>query len=129
MATITFSNGGSIGASGGIMGFLGFAAAWGHKDGTHYGIEIRNMMVQWFIFVTLFGLLLNTDHAAHFGGFLSGAILGWVVTPSGRMKIKQEQLANTVSLLLFIPLALISLAQIFAPETTWSILSGFYFRS
>lgn len=128
-ATITFSNGGSVGASGGIMGFLGFAAAWGHKDGTPHGIEVRNMMVQWFIFVTIFGLLMNTDHAAHFGGFISGAFLGWVVTPSGQMKVKQERLTNTLSFLVFIPLALISLGQIFAPETTWGILSGFYFRS
>lgn len=98
LATTVFTGHLSVGASGGIMGFLGFAAAWGHKDGTPYGIEIRNLMVQWFIFVTIFGLLLNTDHAAHFGGFISGGILGFVVTPSRELKIKKERIYESVSM-------------------------------
>jgi membrane associated rhomboid family serine protease len=123
-STITFSGAGSVGASGGIMGFLGFAAAWGHKDGTPYGIEVRNMMVQWFVFVTIFGLLMNTDHAAHFGGFISGAIFGWLLKPSNEMKRDEEKRVNLFSYIVFLPIAAISLLQVFFPEMAFRFLSG-----
>jgi rhomboid protease GluP len=76
----------SIGASGAIMGFIGVAAGWGHRDGTSIGINVRNQMLKWLGITTLLGLVLPVDHLAHFGGFLAGAAFGYLSRPRRRGK-------------------------------------------
>jgi len=71
----------SIGASGAIMGLVGVAAAWGHKDGTSIGRSIRDMMLKWAAYTFVFGFFIDADNAAHVGGFLSGAAMGLVLKP------------------------------------------------
>ncbi len=71
----------AIGASGAIMGLMGAAAGWGHRDGTYMGINIRNQMVKWTIYTVLFGFVIHADNAAHIVGFASGALFGFFYKP------------------------------------------------
>lgn len=74
----------SIGASGAIMGLIGVAAGWGHRDGTTVGRSVRDQMLKWLLYTTLFGLLMPVDHSAHITGFLAGGALGFVSKPRQR---------------------------------------------
>ncbi len=67
-----------VGASGAIMGLIGVAAGWGQREGTTHGTAVRNMMLKWLLYVTLFGLFLRADHSAHIAGFVAGAAAGWI---------------------------------------------------
>jgi membrane associated rhomboid family serine protease/ribosomal protein L40E len=72
----------SAGASGAIMGLIGAAAAWGQREGTRVGIFIRDHMVKWAVMVFILGAWIGADNGAHFGGFASGALLGYLLKPS-----------------------------------------------
>ena len=71
----------SAGASGAIMGLCGIAAGWGQRDGTTVGRDIRNRMLKWGAYTLLFGLFIHADNAAHFWGFASGAVIGYLTKP------------------------------------------------
>jgi rhomboid protease GluP len=71
-----------IGASGGVMGLIGVAAASGHRAGTSYGRALRNAMVQWMAYTFLAGFALGADNWAHLFGALAGAGFGLVVRPA-----------------------------------------------
>ena len=71
-----------IGASGGIMGLIGAAAAAGHRDGTSIGRQLRNDMLKWTAYVMLFGLLIGADNWAHAFGFAAGGLFGLTVDPA-----------------------------------------------
>ena len=70
-----------IGASGSLMGLIGLAAGWGHRDGTSTGRMVRDMMVKWGIYTMFFGFMIGADNAAHGFGFASGALLGFFSKP------------------------------------------------
>jgi len=65
-----------VGASGAISGLIGMAAAYGHRLRTPEGKHLREFMVQWMVYTTLFGFMVNADHAAHFSGFGMGLVIG-----------------------------------------------------
>ncbi len=71
----------AIGASGAIMGLIGVAAGWGQRDGTRMGHTIRDQMVKWLVYTVLFGFVVHADNAAHIGGFVSGALFGYLYKP------------------------------------------------
>lgn len=72
----------SIGASGAVLGLIGVAAGWGHRDGTSIGLGVRNFMLRWLLYIVVFGLLVpGIDNAAHLGGFAAGAAFGLALDP------------------------------------------------
>ncbi len=71
----------AIGASGAIMGLIGVAAGWGQRDGTRMGLGVRDQMVKWLIYTVVFGFMVHADNAAHIGGFVSGALFGYLYKP------------------------------------------------
>jgi rhomboid protease GluP len=76
----------SAGASGGLMGLIGVAAGWGHREGTTVGRAVRNGMLRWGAYTMVFGFLVGADNAAHGFGFAAGAVLGYLARPSlGRL--------------------------------------------
>jgi membrane associated rhomboid family serine protease len=72
---------GAVGASGGIMGLVGVAAAAGHREGTSIGRTIRNDMLKWAVYVMLFGFFIGANNWAHAGGFVAGGGFGLAVDP------------------------------------------------
>jgi rhomboid protease GluP len=71
----------SIGASGALMGLIGLAGGWGHKDGSGLGRAVRDQMVKWAVYTVLFGFMIGANNIAHVGGFLSGFLLGLGLKP------------------------------------------------
>jgi rhomboid protease GluP len=81
----------SVGASGAILGLIGAGVVVGHQEGGSQGIALRNGLFKWFVFVVLFGLLMpQIDNAAHFGGFVAGAVLGVGLNRRGRLSPKES---------------------------------------
>jgi rhomboid protease GluP len=77
----------AIGASGGLMGLVGVAAGWGHREGTGHGRALRNDMIKWSAYVFVFGFFINADNWAHLFGLLSGLAIGYAVRP-GTWKLR-----------------------------------------
>ena len=71
----------SAGASGAIMGLCGAAAGWGQRDGTSTGRNVRNQMLKWAAYTMIFGVMIRANNTAHAGGFISGALLGYLMPP------------------------------------------------
>ena len=66
------------GASGAVFGLLGFGAAFGHRYGGAHGTMLRDFMLRWIFFATLFSVFVaNISHTGHFGGLVPGAAMGW----------------------------------------------------
>ena len=76
----------SVGASGGIMGFVGFLAvlALRRRPLLNPGF-FRNVMLN-LVSAAVFGIIAFAfiDNAAHLGGFLTGAALGALLVPRAR---------------------------------------------
>ncbi len=69
----------SIGASGAIAGLIGLVLVWGHRDGTSFGVGVRNAMARWVLYILIFGFLVRADNAGHVGGWLSGGALAYLI--------------------------------------------------
>lgn len=78
------SSGASVGASGGILGCLGFLLMVTWRFRALLPGSLRVGLIQSTIVVSIFGLLGSDfiDNAAHAGGFLGGLALGLVMAPS-----------------------------------------------
>ena len=99
----------TIGASGSVFGLIGVAMVFGHRVGTPQGIFIRNKMIEWTIFCTLFGLMMGgVAHSAHFGGLIGGGLLSFVLAPP----TQQTKLINSFLML--------SSALVFILWSLWS---------
>lgn len=71
----------SIGASGGLMGLLGFITAAAYFHRATYPHKYFRQLIEGILSVGLFGLLgfAFIDNAAHLGGLVGGLLLGWLV--------------------------------------------------
>ncbi len=85
----------TAGASGAVMGLIGVAAGWGQRSKTSHGRAVRDQMLKWAVYTTLFGLLLNANHVAHGAGFLVGGIAGYAF-PTQTLKKTQGSVASMV---------------------------------
>lgn len=74
----------SVGASGGIIGFLGYLTVYGFKRRKIMSDDFLKNMVFNIIFIGVVGVFFipNVDNFAHLGGLLAGAIYGLVQIPS-----------------------------------------------
>lgn len=98
-----------VGASGSVFGLIGVAMVYGHRVGTSQGLMIRNKMIEWTVFCTLFGFMMGgVAHGAHFGGLTAGGILSFLLPPP------RTNLQRSIS-----PLLLVS-AIAFASWSVWS---------
>jgi rhomboid protease GluP len=88
-----------VGASGAIFGMIGFSVSYYHRVGGSLGIQRRNFMFQWALMAFLFGLVVGADNAAHMGGALSGAALGWVIPTTIRTQRQTDGLFRGIALL------------------------------
>jgi rhomboid protease GluP len=74
----------SIGASGGIMGLIGYMAIFGYKRRRQLPSDFLRSMLVNIGFIAAFGLIAYQfiDNFAHLGGLVTGAIYGLVQVPS-----------------------------------------------
>lgn len=78
----------SIGASGGIVGLLGFLAVYAFVRQKFISRQFRNNLLTNIVFIIGFGVFLNytsasiqVDNFAHIGGLVTGAVYGFLVIP------------------------------------------------
>lgn len=67
------------GASGALFGLIGFGMSYAHFYGGPLGREQRNFFIQWAVYGFVFGMLIGADNICHLGGFLTGALCGFLV--------------------------------------------------
>lgn len=68
------------GASGALFGLIGFGMSYAHFRGGALARWQRNFFFRWAIYGFLFGFIVPAiDNIAHFGGFITGAALGYFV--------------------------------------------------
>lgn len=79
-SVLLYPNVSSVGASGGLMGLLGFITIAAHFDRSKYPPRYFRLMIQAIISVGLLGLFgfAFIDNAGHFGGLVGGLLLGWL---------------------------------------------------
>lgn len=69
-----------VGASGAIFGLIGFGLTYNYFHGGHAGRVNTGVYLQWALFGFAFGFIVGgIDNVCHAGGFIAGAILGWVI--------------------------------------------------
>lgn len=89
VADVLNSGGGTVGASGGLMGLLGLLFVLGRTQGREVPVGIAHGMRQYAlsygVMVVLFGFLVQADNVAHVGGFAAGALVGLVLPPLARL--------------------------------------------
>ncbi len=74
----------SIGASGGIIGFLGYLTVYGFKRRKLISSDFLKNMIFNIAFIAVMGVFIipNVDNFAHLGGLLVGGIYGLIQIPS-----------------------------------------------
>lgn len=95
-----WSAGLSVGASGAILGMVGILIGGSFHLG-RLGKDLRGMLWRWVLYIFIFGLLpfFAVDNAAHFGGLVSGLVLGYFV-PQGEAETRAaENLWNALAVL------------------------------
>lgn len=72
----------SMGASGGIMGLLGFIVVAAYRERTKFPPQFFKRMLTIMVCLTSLGFfgLPFIDNAAHLGGLATGLVLGWLCT-------------------------------------------------
>lgn len=95
----------SVGASAGLFGLIGAMIAFGMRNRTEVGRQIRAFYFKWAIYGIALGLLpgFNIDNYAHIGGLAAGVAIAYTAgTPvhSSRAQEKMWQVIATVCVLL-----------------------------
>ena len=88
----------SVGASGAILGLIGVLIGASFHHG-HLGREYRGQLWRWVIYIFIFGLFFAVDNAAHLGGLVTGALLGYLVPESEEETRASQNLWNILALL------------------------------
>ncbi len=117
LVSLIFSpEGTSAGASGGIVGFLGYLAVYAYKRRQLLSpkfLQSLLMTIGYNAFIGIF-VLRNIDNFAHLGGLLAGAIYGLAQIPSDLRINPSETSSNTksaglVALVAFIAISIFSI--------------------
>jgi membrane associated rhomboid family serine protease len=81
----------TVGASGAIFGLMGLLLVHAWRLGGTTGSHIKQMLMQYAFYVVIFSFLFpNIDHWNHFGGFLAGAAMGFIVK-GGEYRSRSER--------------------------------------
>ncbi len=76
----------SAGASGAICGVLGLLLGAYYRNKYHVGERLGAHLIQWTVYILVFGLVAGADNGAHIGGLVAGAALGYFLPPTSHSK-------------------------------------------
>jgi membrane associated rhomboid family serine protease len=87
----------SVGASGGIVGLIGYLLVYAFRRRRFVSAEFRKSLIINIGFILIFGFMLYgiVDNWGHIGGLLAGTIYGFVQIPSDEYKNPQNAGAVT----------------------------------
>lgn len=115
----------SVGASGGIVGLLGYVTVYAFRRHKFISPQFRKSLLINIGFLFLFGLVLFNvvDNYGHLGGLITGAVYGLIQIPSNeyvdpRQARPVTKAAGVASLAIFIATCLISIVLIFNSRNT-----------
>ena len=114
-SVLFYPNTTSIGASGGLMGLLGFITMAAYFDKTRYPSKYVRQMIEAIILVGLFGLVgfAFVDNAGHFGGLVGGLILGWLFLRKNELVKTKEKLLELGGAAALLALGVISAIAVY----------------
>jgi membrane associated rhomboid family serine protease len=97
LSLIFLPEGVSVGASGGIVGFLGYLTVYGYKRRKLLPESFLKNMLFNIGFIALYGISLKSyvDNWGHLGGLLAGLIYGLIQIPSDLYKDPREVAKTT----------------------------------
>lgn len=119
-SVVMYPNSTSVGASGGLMGLLGFITMAAYYDRTKYPHKYFRQLIEAIGFTGLFGLFgfAFIDNAAHFGGLVGGLLLGWFFLRGDARRIKAKEkllpIAGVASLLALVLTAVFTIHRMLA---------------
>ena len=92
-SVLLYPNTTSVGASGGLMGLLGFITIAAYFDRAGYPPKYFRRSIEAIVFIGAFGLFgfAFIDNGAHLGGLVGGLLLGWLIFRRGRQHVKSQQ--------------------------------------
>ena len=105
----------SIGASGGLMGLLGFITMAAYFDKVRYPPKYVRQMIEAIVLVGVFGLagFAFVDNAGHFGGLAGGLILGWLFLRKNHLIKAKEKLLELGGAAALLGLGIISAIAVY----------------
>ena len=115
---LLYPNTTSVGASGGLMGLLGFLTVSVFVERDKYPPKFLKRLIESIGFVAVLGIVgfALIDNAAHLGGLCGGAFLGWVFlkrrnTEAARISSARLHLLGNISLIFIVLIALTAILQ------------------
>ena len=92
-----------VGASGAIFGLIGFGLTFNHFYGGPTGRANSKIYLQWAVYSFAFGFIMpHVDNVCHLGGFLTGAVLGFIIERDMRAGDRFGWLWRTLAILALI---------------------------
>jgi len=111
----------SVGASGGIVGLIGYLVVYAFRRRDFISPEFRRSLLFNIGFILLYGILLYNviDNYGHIGGLITGAVYGFVQIPSDpyvdpRRAGKLTELSGLASLGIYIAVCVFSILLMLA---------------
>ena len=91
----------SVGASGGIMGLLGFLFVTARNNQHLFPQSHQKMLLKGAIYTLFAGLLAYRviDNPAHIGGFLGGILLAWLLIRNRQLTIPIKQVSRPLEII------------------------------
>lgn len=94
-----FGSAPAVGASGAILGLVGILIAVTYRRGGAHIQQLRGRLISWVVAIFAIGLFfsgLRTDNWGHFGGLVSGFLLGRYFADREPMNSRERNLAYTL---------------------------------
>jgi rhomboid protease GluP len=109
VASLYWNRGLSVGASGAILGLIGVLIGASYHHG-HLGKDYRSQLLRWVFYILLIGVVggvfgFGTDNAAHVGGLVTGAVLGYVIPEGEPVTRAEDNLWNALALMAILIIA------------------------